>query len=108
MQSNYQLMIELRHWYYIENSLENQLKTGAFFLDLTAAPDTVWHTSSLAKFSKYLPHWCTKSVELLFRHCHFHVDMGDCTVSGGDKQMVWRKVQLLNSMFFYHVTNDIL
>ena len=30
---------------HIENGFQRQLKTGAVFLDLTAAYDTVWHTA---------------------------------------------------------------
>ena len=34
---------------YIENGFERNFKTGAVFLDLTAAYDTVWHTGLLVK-----------------------------------------------------------
>ena len=37
---------------HIENGFQEQLKTGAVFLDLTAAYDTVWHTGLLYKLSK--------------------------------------------------------
>ena len=32
---------------HIENGFQRKLKTGAVFLDLTAAYDTVWHTGLL-------------------------------------------------------------
>ena len=37
---------------FIENGYQQNLKTGAVFLDLTAAYDTVWHTDLLAKLTK--------------------------------------------------------
>jgi len=37
---------------HIENGFQRQLKTGAVFLDLTAAYDTVWHTGLLCKLCK--------------------------------------------------------
>jgi len=37
---------------FIENAFQQNLKTGAVFLDLTAAYDTVWHTGFLYKLSK--------------------------------------------------------
>jgi len=40
---------------YIENGFQQQLKTGAVFLNMTAACDTVWHTGLLYRLSKYLP-----------------------------------------------------
>ena len=44
---------------FIENGFHFQLKqkTGAVFLDLTAAYDTVWHLGLLLKLSKILPTW---------------------------------------------------
>ena len=36
---------------FIENGFQQNLKTGAVFLDLTAAYDTVWHTDLLYKLS---------------------------------------------------------
>ena len=40
---------------FIENGFQQNLKTGAVFLDLTAAYDTVWHTNLLAKLTKNMP-----------------------------------------------------
>ena len=34
----------------IENGFEKTLKTGAVFLDLTAAYDTIWHTGLLINY----------------------------------------------------------
>jgi len=50
---------------FIENGFEKTLKTGAVFLDLTAAYDTIWHTGLLYKLSKCIPFWCIHTVELL-------------------------------------------
>jgi len=62
---------------YIENGFQKGLKTGAVFLDLTAAYDTVWHTGLMAKLTNYLPHWAYRAVELLLRNRRFRVHMGD-------------------------------
>ena len=44
----------------IKNGFQQNLKTGAVFLDLTAAYDTVWHTGLLYKLSKKsVPYWFT-------------------------------------------------
>jgi len=40
---------------FIENGFQQNLTTGAIFLDLTAAYDTVWHTGLLYKLSKSMP-----------------------------------------------------
>jgi len=42
---------------FIKNGFQQNLKTGAVFLDLTAAYDTVWHTALLYKLSKSMPYW---------------------------------------------------
>ena len=41
------------------NGFQQNLKTDAVFLDLTAAYDTVWHTAFLYKLSKTMPYWFT-------------------------------------------------
>jgi len=41
---------------FIENGVEKTLKTGAVFLDLTAAYDTIWHTGLLYRLSKCTPY----------------------------------------------------
>ena len=53
--------------YFIENGFQQNLKTGAVFLDLTVAYDTIWHTSLLYKLSKSMPYWFTRLVGLLLR-----------------------------------------
>jgi len=50
---------------FTKNGVEKTLKTGAVFLDLTAAYDTIWHTDLIYKLSKCLPLWCVQTVELL-------------------------------------------
>ena len=62
---------------YIENGFQQQLKTGAVFLDLTAAYDTVWHTGLLAKLTQNMPYWFYRLVELLLRGRRFRVHMGN-------------------------------
>ena len=62
---------------FIENGFQQNLKTGAVFLDLTAAYDTVWHTGLLAKLTKNMPFWFVQLVELLLRNRRFRVHMGD-------------------------------
>ena len=52
---------------FIENGFQQNLKTGAVFLDLTAVYDTVWHTGLLYKLSKSMPYWFTRLVSLLLR-----------------------------------------
>ena len=47
---------------FIENGFQQNLKTCAVFLDLTAAYDTVWHTGLLYKLSKSMPYWFTRLV----------------------------------------------
>ena len=70
---------------YIENGFQQNLKTGAVFLDLTAAYDTVWHTGLLAKLAKNMPYWFVRLVELLLRNRRFRVHMGE-DISGWRKQ----------------------
>ena len=72
---------------FTENWFEKTLKTGAVFLDLAAAYDTIWHTGLLYKLSSCLPLWCVQTVELLLRNHCFWVHMGD-DVSSWQKQAV--------------------
>ena len=44
---------------FIKNGFQQNLKTGAVFLDLIAAYDTVWHNGLLYKLSKSMPYWFT-------------------------------------------------
>ena len=62
---------------FIENGFQQRLKTGAVFLDLTAAYDTVWHKGLLVKISKVLPAWAVRTIELLLQNRRFRVHMGD-------------------------------
>ena len=55
----------------IENGFQQNLKTGAVFLDFTAAYDTVWHTAFFTKVSKSMPYWFTRLVGLLLRDGRF-------------------------------------
>ena len=61
---------------YIENGFQQQLKTGAEFLDLIAAYDTVWHTGLLVKLTHGLPGWFPRVVQMLLRDRRFQVHMG--------------------------------
>ena len=56
---------------FIENRFQQNLKTGAVFLALTAAYDIVWHTGLLYKLSKSKPYWFTRLVGLLLRARRF-------------------------------------
>jgi len=62
---------------YIENGFQTNLKTGAVFLDLTAAYDTVWHTGLLYKLAKCMEPWFVYLIELLIRNRRFRVHIGD-------------------------------
>jgi len=61
----------------IENGFQSNLKTGAVFLDLAAAYDTVWHTDLLYKLAKYMEPWFVNLIDLLIRNWRFRVHMGD-------------------------------
>jgi len=63
---------------FIENGFQQNLKTCAVFLDLTAAYDTVWHTGLLYKLSKSMPYWFTR---LVLWDQRFRVHMGNDTSS---------------------------
>ena len=69
---------------HIENGFQWQLKTGAVFLDLTAAYDIVWHTGLLYKLSKNMPHWFVRLIELFLRDPRFRVH-------------IWRRHQRLEN-----------
>jgi len=56
---------------FTENGFQKGLKTGAVFLDLTAAYDTVWRTSLLVKISKVLSGWAVDMVALFLQNCRF-------------------------------------
>jgi len=59
---------------FIKNGFQQNLKTGAVFLDLIAAYDTVWHTGLLYKLSKSMPYWFTRRWV-----CCFEIDVSGCT-----------------------------
>jgi len=50
---------------FIENRFQQNLKTGAVFLELTAAYDTVWQNGLLYRLSKSMPYWFTRLVSQL-------------------------------------------
>ena len=64
---------------YIENGFQENLKSGAVFLDLTAAYDTVWHKGLLVKLSRCLPVWFVQAVELFLKDRRFRVHMNEKT-----------------------------
>jgi len=66
---------------FIENGFQQNLKTGAVFLDLIAAYGTVWHTGLLYKLSKSMLYWFTQLVSLLLREQRFRTHMGNDTSS---------------------------
>jgi len=62
---------------FTENGFQQGLKTGAVFVDVTAAFDTVWHTGLLSKVSNVLPRWAVDMVALFLQNRRFRVHMGD-------------------------------
>ena len=70
---------------YIENGFQKNLKTGAVFVDLTAAYDTVWHRGLLVKISRCLPPWVANTISFLLQNRSFRVHLGD-------KSSRWRLV----------------
>ena len=69
---------------FIENGFQKQLKTGAVFLNLSAAYDTVWHTGLVVKVSRVLPRRAVEAVELLLRDRRFRVYMSN-------RASVWKR-----------------
>jgi hypothetical protein len=92
---------------YIESGFQQQLKTGAVFLDLTAAFDTVWHTGLLAKLSESMPYWFTRLVELLLRGRRFRVHIGDDTSSWRTQLNGLPQGSVLAPILFNLYTNDL-
>jgi len=92
---------------YIENGFQNKMKTGAVFLDLTAAYDTVWHTGLLAKLSRSLPYWVTRLVELLLRDRRFRVHLGDDTSAWRTQRNGLPQGSVLAPTLFNLYTNDL-
>ena len=62
---------------FIENGFQQNLKSGAIFVDLTAAYDTVWRAGLLVKLARLLPQWVAHTVEFLLRNTMFRVHIGD-------------------------------
>jgi len=62
---------------FIENGFQQNLKTGAVFMDLTAAYDTVWQAGLLVKLVRSLPTWVAHTVEFLLKNRMFRVHIGD-------------------------------
>ena len=63
---------------YIEDSFKAKKKTGAVFVDLTAAYDTVWHCGLTCKFLRLLPdeHMVRMMMELV-RNRSFTLTISD-------------------------------
>jgi len=67
---------------FIENGFQQKLKTGAVFVDLTAAYGTVWQVglfTLLVKVARSLPSWVAHTFEFVLFHVHI-----------GDKISRWR------------------
>ena len=92
---------------YIENGYQQQLKTGAVFLDLTAAYDTVWHTGLLAKMSRNMPHWFCRLAELLLRGRRFRVHLGSDVSAWRNQVNGLPQGSVLAPTLFNLYTNDL-
>jgi len=91
----------------IENGFQRQLKTGAVFLDLTAAYDTMWHTGLLYNLSKSMPHWFVRLIELFLRDRRFKVHIGDDTSAWRTQVNGLPQGSVLSPILFNLYTNDL-
>ena len=90
-----------------KNGFQQNLKTGAVFLDLTAAYDTVWHTGLLYKLSKSMLYWFTRLVGLLLRDQRFRVHMGNDTSAWRSQRNGLPQGSFLAPVLFNLYSNDL-
>ena len=92
---------------FIENGFQTKLKTGAIFLDLSAAYDSVWHKGLLLKLSQLLPPWAVNIIECLLRNRRFRVHMRDDTSRWRNQKNGLPQGSVLAPILFNIYTNDI-
>jgi len=91
---------------FIENGFQQNLKTGAVFLDLTAAYDTVWHSGLFYKLSKSMPYWFNRLVGLMLRDRRFRVHMGNDTSAWRSQRNGLPQGSVLAPVLFNLYSND--